>query len=161
MPFNIDTITLKSFLAISETGSFSQAAQTVGRTQSAISLQIKKLEQSLGCILFDRTGHKPTLTKHGELFHSYAKQIIHLQWEAHNRLCEPDIKGKIRLGTPEDFATYYLPDILSKFIKQHPYVQLNVSCDFTLNLISGYKRQEYDMVLVKRDPNKVKGGTKV
>lgn len=161
MPFQLDSITLKSFIAIAETGTFSHAADAVGRTQSALSLQIKKLEDSLGCSLFDRTSRRVTLTEQGEIFLGYAKRIIQLQWEAYSRLKEPDVQGEIRLGTPEDFATHYLPEVLATFRKHHPRVQLNVECDLTLNLIDGLRRGEYDVILVKRDPQRVKGGIKV
>ena len=161
MPFQLDTISLKSFIAIAETGTFSHAAHTVGRTQSALSLQIKKLEESLGCELFARTSRKVSLTEQGEIFLGYAKRIVQLQWEVYSRLKEPDIEGEIRLGTPEDFATHYLPDVLAMFRKHHPRIQLNVSCDLTLNLVDGFKRGEFDIILVKRDPQRMKGGTKV
>ncbi|MBL0319898.1 MAG: LysR family transcriptional regulator [Alphaproteobacteria bacterium] len=161
MPFHTDTLTLKSFISIAETGTFSHAAEVVGRTQSALSLQIKKLEDGLGCQLFDRSGRKVKLTDQGEIFLGYSKRIIQLQWEAYSRLREPDIEGEIRLGTPEDFATHYLPEVLSSFREHHPRVQLNVSCDLTLNLIDGFRRGDYDVILVKRDPKATKGGTKV
>ena len=161
MPFQIDTLLLKSFIAIAETGSFSQAADTVGRTQSAVSLQIKKLEEGLNCSLFDRSSRHVALTEQGEIFLGYARRMVELQWEAYSRLNEPDVKGEINLGTPEDFATHYLPDILSTFAKHHPHVQLNVKCDLTLNLINSFRKSEFDMILVKRDPERVKGGTKV
>ena len=161
MPFFVDTLQLKSFVAIAETGTFGQAASTVNRTQSALSLQIKKLEQQLGCNLFDRTTRKVSLTPQGEIFLGYAKRIIQLQWEAISRLREPDIEGEIRFGTPEDFATHYLPDVLARFRQHHPRVQLNVKCDLTLNLIEDFHRGEYDVILAKRDPQRVKGGTKV
>ncbi len=161
MPFHLDSVALKSFIAIAEIGTFSHAAYTVGRTQSALSLQIKKLEDGLGCCLFERTSRSVKLTEHGEIFLGYAKRIIELQWEVHSRLKEPDVEGEIRLGTPEDFATYYLPDVLATFRKYHPRVQLNVSCDLTLNLIEGFERQEFDVILVKRDPGRVRGGSKV
>lgn len=161
MPFNIDSITLKSFVAIAETGTFSEAAHVVGRTQSALSLQIKKLEESLGCSLFDRATRKVTLTQQGEIFLGYAKQMINMQWEAFSRLREPDIKGEISLGTPEDFATHYLPDVLAAFRQHHPRVQLNVSCDLTLNLLKGFERGDFDIVLLKRDPQSVQGGMRV
>ena len=161
MPFTLDTVQLKSFIAIAETGTFSHAAGVVGRTQSALSLQIKKLEDGLGCQLFDRSARRVKLTEHGEIFLGYAKRIVDLQWEAYSRLKEPDVEGEIRLGTPEDFATHYLPDVLSTFRQHHPRVQLNVSCDLTLNLIEGFRRGEYDVILVKRDPKAAKGGTKV
>ena len=161
MPFFVDTMQLKSFVAISETGTFGQAAATVNRTQSALSLQIKKLEEQLGCELFDRTNRRVALTPQGEIFLGYAKRMIQLQWEAFSRLREPDVEGEIRFGTPEDFATHYLPDVLASFRQHHPRVQLNVACDLTLNLIDGFHRGEYDVILAKRDPQRVKGGTKV
>jgi DNA-binding transcriptional LysR family regulator len=161
MPFYIDSILLKSFIAIAETGSFSRAAEIVGRTQSAVSLQIKKLEEGLNCTLFDRTSRQVTLTEQGNIFLGYARRILELQWEAYSRLNEPDVEGQISLGTPEDFASHYLPNILAAFSRQHPQVQLHVQCDLTLNLMNGFQKGAYDMVLVKRDPEKVKGGTKV
>lgn len=161
MPFAVDGLLLKSFIAVAETGTFSHAADVVGRTQSALSLRIKKLEENLGCQLFDRSGRRVTLTPQGELFLGYAKQINQLQWEAFSRLREPEIQGEIRLGTPEDFATHYLPDVLSSFRLHHPRVQLSVSCDLTLNLIDGFQRGEFDLVLIKRDPNSAPGGTHV
>lgn len=161
MPFHLDSASLKSFIAIAETGTFSHAAEIVGRTQSAVSLQIKKLEDSLGCLLFERTSRSVKLTEQGEVFLGYAKRIAELQWEVHSRLKEPDIEGEIRLGTPEDFATHYLPDVLATFRKHHPRIQLNVSCDLTLNLLKGFDRGEFDVVLVKRDPKTSKNGIKV
>ncbi len=161
MPFVVDTLQLKSFVAIVETGTFGQAAARVNRTQSALSLQIKKLEAQLGCALFVRTSRKVELTTQGEIFLSYARRMIQLQWEAFSRLREPDIEGEIRFGTPEDFATHYLPDVLASFRQHHPRVQLNVACDLTLNLLGGFERGEYDVILAKRDPQRVKGGTKV
>lgn len=148
-------------MRLAETGTFSHAAETVGRTQSALSLQIKKLEESLGCSLFERTSRSVKLTEQGEIFLGYAKQMIALQWEAYSRLKEPDVAGEIRFGTPEDFATHYLPNVLASFRQHHPRIQLNVSCDLTLNLMKGFERGEFDVILVKRDPQSVKGGSKV
>ena len=161
MPFDVDTLILKSFVAVAETGSFSQAATIVGRTQSAVSLQIKKLEDLLHCPLFDRSCRKIALTEEGEIFLAYARRIIELQWEAYTRLNEPKIKGAIRFGAPEDFATHYLPGILASFAKHHPHAQLNVKCDLTLNLLSDFRKGELDIILVKRDPGQVKGGARV
>ncbi len=160
MPFHVDTLILKSFVAIAETGSFSRAAETVGRSQSAVSLQIQKLEENLNCALFER-GKNIALTEQGEIFLGYARRMIELQWEAFSRLNEPEMKGTITLGTPEDFATHYLPAILASFAKQHPRVQLHVVCDLTLNLVKQFNQGHLDLILVKRDPERVKGGTKV
>ena len=161
MPFNIDTLQIKSFIAIVETGTFSEAAHNVGRTQSALSLQIKKLEDVLGCELFNRSTRRVTLTDQGEVFFSYAKQMIALQWEAFSRLKEPDASGEISFGAPEDFATHYLPQVLANFRQHHPRIQLNVECDLTLNLMKGFRRGAFDVILVKRDAQSIKGGNKV
>lgn len=161
MPFNVDTLLLKSFIAVAETGSFSRAADIVGRSQSAVSLQIKKLEEGLRCNLFDRTNRDIALTEQGEVFLGYARRMIELQWEAFSRLNEPDVKGEITFGVPEDFATHYLSGILASFSKHHPHVQLHVICDLTLNLMDGFHKGDLDIVLVKRDPESVKGGTRV
>lgn len=161
MSLFVDTLQLKSFIAIAETGTFGHAAATVNRTQSALSLQIKKLEEQLGCELFDRTNRRVALTPQGEIFLGYAKRMIQLQWEVFSRLREPDVEGEIRFGTPEDFATHYLPEVLASFRQHHPRVQLNVACDLTLNLIDGFHRGDFDVILAKRDPQRVKGGTKV
>src|SRR3954464_128706 len=161
MSFFVDTMQLKSFVAIAETGTFGQAAATVNRTQSALSLQIKKLEEQLGCKLFDRTRRRVVLTPQGEIFLGYARRIIQLQCEAFSRLREPDVEGEIRFGTPEDFATHYLPAVLASFRQHHPRVRLEVMCDLTLNLVDGFHRGDFDVILAKRDPQRVKGGTKV
>jgi len=161
MPFNIDTLLLRSFIAIAETGSFSRAAEIVGRSQSAVSLQIKKLEDGLKCKLFNRRNRDIALTDQGEIFLGYARRLIELQCEAFSRLNEPDVQGEITFGVPEDFATHYLSDILASFAKHHPHVQLHVTCDLTLNLMQGFQKGDLEIVLVKRDPESVKGGTKV
>ena len=161
MPFHIDTLLLKSFIAIAETGSFSRAADIIGRSQSAVSLQVKKLEEGLKCQLFDRDSRDVRLTEQGEIFLGYARRMVELQWEAFSRLNEPEVKGDLALGTPEDFATHYLPGILASFAKHHPHVQLHVTCDLTLNLVQQFQKGKLDIALVKRDPERVKGGTKV
>ena len=120
MPFDTDTQTLKSFLIIAETGSFSRAASGIGRTQPAVSLQIKKLEDTLGRQLFRRGSKRASLTPEGETFLSYARRIVELQHEAWSRLNEPDAEGEIQIGTPEDFATWRLSGVLASFCRHHP-----------------------------------------
>lgn len=161
MPFNVDNILLKSFIAVAETGSFSRAGDIVGRSQSAVSLQIKKLEEGLHCELFDRSNRDIRLTEKGEVFLGYARRMIELQWEAYSKINEPEVKGVINLGTPEDFATHYLPNILSSFSKYHPHVQLHVKCDLTLNIVDDFDKGLLDIALVKRDAESVKGGVRV
>lgn len=153
-PFDLDL--LRTFAAIADNGGFTRAAERVGRTQSTVSLQIKKLEDGLGRRVFDREGGgrggEPRLTPEGEILLNYARQVLRLCDEARSRIMEPDIEGKVRLGTPEDFATAHLPDLLARFARAHPRVALEVNCDFTVNLLDGFSKGLYDLVLFKREP---------
>lgn len=145
---NLDTITLQMFLAVAETGSFTRAAERVGRTQSAISQQMAKLEEQLGKSLFIR-GKSMSLTSEGEIFHGYAKRIFALHREAVDRFKEPELEGEVRFGLPEDFASVFLSDVLADFARIHPRIMLNIECDLTLNLYERFKQNEFDLVLVK------------
>lgn len=158
-PFDFDL--LRTFVAVVDNSSFTRAAERVGRTQSTVSLQIKKLEDNLNRALFERSGRELLVTPDGEILLAYARKLLHLADEARARLLEPDVEGTIRLGTPEDFATVYLPDILARFAKAHPRVTLDVNCNFSFNLLDGYAKGEYDLVLIKREPQGPAGGIPV
>ncbi len=145
---NIDTVLLQCYLAVAETGCFTKAASRVGRTQSAVSQQISKLENMLGKQLLIR-GKTTLLTNEGELFLGYARQIFALHREAFDRFKEPELEGEVRFGMPEDFASVYLSDVLVDFSRIHPRIFLNIECDLTLNLFERFKRKEFDLVLVK------------
>ncbi len=159
-PFDLDL--LRTFVAIADNGGFTRAAERVGRTQSTVSLQVKKLEDGLGRRLFDREpGRDLLLTPHGEVLLTHARRILRLCDEARSRLMEPDLGGRVRLGTPEDFATVHLPDVLARFARAHPRVALEVNCDFTVNLLDGFGKGQYDLVLFKREPQGPGGGVGV
>lgn len=145
---SFDTITLQCFLAVAETGSFTRAADRVGRTQSAVSQQVARLEELLGKPLFLR-GKTLRLTSEGELFLSYARQIFALHREVMDRFKEPELEGEVRFGLPEDFASVFLSEVLVDFARIHPRVLLKVECDLTLNLFEQFKRGNLDLVLVK------------
>jgi len=145
---NIDTIALQCFIAVAETGSFTRAAERVGRTQSAVSQQISKLESLLGKLLLVR-GKAFTLTPEGEIFLGYARRIFALHREALDRFKEPELEGEVRFGLPENFASVYLSEILADFSRIHPRILLNIECDLTLNLFDRFKKNEFDLVLVK------------
>lgn len=144
----MDEFTLRCFLAVVETGSFTRAAEKVKRTQSAITQQMSSLEKSLGKKLFDRGKHM-SLTKDGELFLTYANKILSLYLEVLDRFQHPELAGEIRFGLPEDFAAMFLSDVLTDFSRLHPRILLNVECDLTLNLFERFKKGHFDMVLVK------------
>lgn len=159
LPFDLDL--LQTLVAVSDNGGFTRAGERLGLTQSTVSLQIKKLEKALGCRVFARErgwrGGELRATPEEEILLNYARQILRLCDEASSRLLEPDVKGTVRLGTPEDFATVHLPDILARFAQAHPRMALEVNCDFTLNLLEGLSRGEYDLLLFKREPQGTTG----
>jgi DNA-binding transcriptional LysR family regulator len=158
-PFDLDT--LRTFVAVADNAGFTRAAERVGRTQSTVSLQIKKLEDNLGRRVFERSGRDLQLTADGEILLGYARRLLQLADEARSRILEPDVSGTVRLGTPEDFATVYLPDVLARFSRTHPFVALEVNCNFSIHLLEGFSKGEYDLILVKREPQGPSGGVSV
>jgi DNA-binding transcriptional LysR family regulator len=145
---NIDTVTFHCFIVVAETGSFTKAAERLGRTQSAISQQIIKLERLLNKPLLTR-GKVLRLTHEGEVFLGYARQIFALHREAIDRFREPEIEGEVRLGLPENFASICLSEVLADFSRIHPRIFLTIECDLTLTLFEKFKQGEFDIVLVK------------
>ncbi len=147
----IDTISAQCFIAVADSGSFTKAASRVGRTQSAVSQQIAKLENFVGKQLFIR-GKVFSLTSEGEIFLGYIRQIFALHREAIDCFKGPALKGEVRFGVPEDFASVFLYDVLREFSQIHPKILLNIECDLTLNLYQKFKQKELDLVIVKMSP---------
>jgi len=140
---------LISFVAVCETLSFTRGADRVSLSQSTVSLQIKRLEDLLGCPLLERSSHQVQLTEEGERLLSYARRIIALNEEAHDALSGVWRDGVLRLGMPEDFAVPTI-DLLADFSRQHPHLRLDVSSGLSADLRSAYERKELDLVLVKQ-----------
>ncbi|MCJ2101357.1 LysR substrate-binding domain-containing protein [Methylobacterium sp. E-046] len=159
LPFDLDL--LRTFVAIADNGSFTRAASRLGLTQSTVSLQIKRLEEGVSRRLFDRDGRELQLTPEGEVLLTYARQILKLGGEALSRIVTPELMGLVRLGTPEDFATTHLSEVLACFARTHPHVALQVNCDFTVNLLDDFSKGKYDLILFKREPQGPSGGTRV
>lgn len=157
----LDLDLLRCFVTIADTGSFTRAGDRLGRTQSTISLQVKRLEEQLGRTVFNRTPRSLSLTENGQRLLGPARQLLRLNDAAIAELFEPDMTGNVRLGVPEDFATMHLPSVLSAFSQAHPLVELEVTCDLTLNLIDKYHAKAFDMVLVKREPSVALDGVRV
>lgn len=161
VPINVDIDLLRTFVTIVETGSFTRAAEYLLRTQSTVSLQIKRLEEQLRCVLFERSARMVRLTPDGEVLLSFAQQMLRTNDELLARLVEPDLDGVVRLGTPEDFATTHLSGVLSRFARANRRVALEVTCDLTLNLLDRFRAGEFDVVLLKREPKGERDGVPV
>jgi len=149
---NLDIDLLRCFVTIADTGSFTRAGERLGRTQSAISLQLKRLEAQAGRTLFRRSPRSLAITPEGERLIGPARQILRLHDATLAEMFEPDIAGSVRIGVPEDFATAHLPAVLAAFAEAHPLVELEVTCDLTLNLLDRFHAGGFDLVLVKRQP---------
>lgn len=158
---NLNLDLLRCFVTIAELGSFTRAGERLGRTQSTISLQIKRLEDQLGRPVFVRTARSFALTSEGARLLGRARQLLRLNDATLAELYEPDVAGAVRLGVPEDFATEHLPAVLSQFAEAHPLVELEVTCDLTLNLLAKFSADAFDLVLVKREPSAPLEGTRV
>lgn len=157
----LDLTLLRTFITVSEAQGFTRAGERLGLSQPAVSLQMKRLEESVGRILVEREARGLRLTPDGEILLGYAREMLRLNDEARGRLSDRDVEGVVRLGTPEDFATTHLPDVLARFARTHPRVALDVKCELTLTLLEGLSSGAYDMVLVKREPQGPGGGVKV
>ena len=149
---NLDLDLVRTFVAVADMRSFTRAAERLGRTQSAVSLQMGRLEDRLGRRLLARDPRQVTLTAEGETFLPRARQILRLNDEIVGQLDGDDLEGEVRLGSPEDFATVHLPGILGEFTQAHPRVALSVTCDLTLNLMDRLREGALDLALVKREP---------
>jgi DNA-binding transcriptional LysR family regulator len=149
MPPGLDTDLLRAFVLIAEGRSFTQAAALVGRTQSAISMQVKRLEDILGQPVLSRgKGGSVELTPHGHFLLSRARQILALNDEVMATFRRPQIAGTVRLGTPDDYAFGYLPPVLKRFADTHLAVQVDVLCEPSLELIDRMKHGALDLALL-------------
>lgn len=158
---NLDIDLVRSFVMIVSLGNFTRAAQALGLQQSTISLQIRRLEDMVGSVLLERSPQSVSLTAEGETFFEYARRMLDLNDEMISRLQEPTMRGMVRLGAPEDFATRHLPDVLSRFAQAYPQVDLEVTCDLTMNLVEGFRKGVFDLTLIKRERSIEIAGTRV
>jgi DNA-binding transcriptional LysR family regulator len=148
--FSLDIRTLRSFVSVVETGSFTETARLQGRTQPAISLQLQRLEDLTGRPLFDPNSRRPQLTHDGEIVLGYAKAILQTHDELLSRLASPEIEGHVVLGTPDLYSAYLLPSILARFRKAFPRIQVELRCSLSTPLVGLVHRGEVDIALVTR-----------
>lgn len=150
---NLPTDLLRTFVSVAELGGFSKAGAQIGRSQPAVSLQIKRLEDIVDAELLSRNGRQLHVTEKGEMLLSYARQILKLNDQAMSSLTQPKVTGHIRLGIPNEFAISFLPGILGKFSNAHPEISLEVSCDLTTNLMQMLEDKNLDMVVAIHKPD--------
>lgn len=145
----IDPDLLRAFTYIAEEGSFTRAAERVGRTQSAVSMQMQRLEQQLGkTVLIRGKGGAVGLTPHGHYLLEHARTLLALNDSIWSNFQAPEIRGVVRLGTPDDYALRYLPTMLRRFADSHPAVQVDVLCAPSSELVVRLREGDLDLTLL-------------
>lgn len=139
---------LRTLVAIAETGNFSAAADRLGRTPSAVSMQVKKMEELVGTSLFVRDSRSVNLTRDGEALLLHGRRLLALNREMMTRFVRPDLVGEVHLGAPDDVAERFLPTMLRHFAESHPAVTLNVVVEGTRRLKDMVADTRLDLAIV-------------
>jgi len=142
---------LRSFVACVDAGSLSSAALAVHRSQSAVSMQLKKLEAAVGRPLLARGPRHLQLTPDGQQLLGYARRMLDLQAEAQATLQGETVSGQVRLGVPDDYASKYLTPVLKRFGPRHGGVEIQLDCEQSTSLIPRVATGDLDLALVSRD----------
>lgn len=144
-PLDLDQI--QSFCVIADCGSFTEAARRVFKTQSAVSMQIKRLEERLGDTLFLREGRSITLTTQGVELYGRARRMLRINAEIVDHFSNTELTGSIRFGVPDDYAVRLLPVILSQFQRTHPKIAVDVKCLASDDLLTGMHSGKFDLIV--------------
>ncbi len=155
----LDIDQLRTFVAIADTGSFTRAAEIVHKTQSAVSMQMKRLEERVGRAIFEREGRASRLTEDGERLLDYARRIVRLNGECVASFESRALEGRVRLGLPDDYADRYLPEILARFSRSNPRAEVTVVCEPSPNLIERIGHGDLDLAIIthvdRRGPSEI------
>ncbi len=151
MSKNYDLAALRSFVLGIDMGSFAKAADQVGRSTSAISAQIKKLEEQAGVALFRKAGRGLALTEAGGVLLGYARRLLALNDEAASAMRGLDLAGWVRLGFQEDFGEALLPEVLGRFTRAHAKVRINARIGRNAELSKLLAAGELDLALLWDD----------
>lgn len=149
---NLDMDVLRSFVAGVELGSFARASTRVGRSQSAVSAQLRKLEEQVGRPLLRKQGRGLALTEVGETMLSYARRLLELNDEAVAVVRDTEVEGWMRLGLPQDFAELWLPEVLGRFARRHPRVRVEVRAERNSELMKRIEAGKLDLALAWGEP---------
>ena len=161
MPRNIDMTALRSFATVAESGGVTRAAGFLNLTQSAVSMQLKRLEESLGLQLLDRSARSIALTAAGEQLLGYARRMLDMNDEVFARLTHQQYEGEITLGVPHDIVYPAIPEVLNRFNCDFPRVKVQLISSYTNELKTLYATGGCDMILTTEDAVEPGGETLV
>jgi DNA-binding transcriptional LysR family regulator len=147
----LDLSSLRSFVAVADTGGVTRAANVLNLTQSAVSMQMKRLENALDVQLLDRSARSVGLTAAGEQLLGYARRMLDLNDDAVSRLTDTVFEGIITLGVPHDIVYPYIPSVLRRFNAEFPRVKVHLISAFTRKLREQFERGECDLTLATED----------
>lgn len=147
MPVLLDPDQLRTLVAIADAGSFTRAADEVHKTQSAVSMQMKRLEETLGRQLFEKDGRLSRLTPDGMRLVEYGRRLLRLNDEAVSTFRSVGLAGHVRFGTPDDYVAN-LPELLARFARQHPRVEVTVLCEPTQELLKRTETGDIDLAII-------------
>lgn len=151
MPRNLDMTTLRSFATVADAGGVTRAAGLLNLTQSAVSMQLKRLEENLGRNLLDRAGRGVVLTADGEQLLGYARRMLSLNDEVYERLTDQAYEGEIKLGVPDDVVYPAIPKVLQILHAEYPRMKVNLVSSYTTGLRQMFARGECDIILTTED----------
>ncbi len=151
MPRNLDLAALRSFVTVADVGGVTRAAGYLNLTQSAVSMQIKRLEDALGLQLFLRAARKLALSPEGEQLLSYGRRMLALNDEALSRFAGTACEGEIRLGVPHDVVYPAIPGILKRMAQAWPCLRINLVSSFTLLMKEEFARGGFDVILTTEE----------
>ncbi len=151
MPRNLDLTALRSFVAVSDAGGVTRAASFLNLTQSAVSMQLKRLEEATGLALIDRTARTVSLTAAGEQLLGYARRMLDLNDEVYARMTHQAFEGEVILGVPHDIVYPAVPRVLQRFAADYPRVRVNLVSSMTRRLTRQFARGECDMIVTTED----------
>jgi DNA-binding transcriptional LysR family regulator len=151
MPRNLDMTAIRAFVAVVDAGGVTKASGFLNLTQSAVSMQLKRLEDSVGVALFDRSARKLVLTGAGEQMLGYARRMLDLNDEVLGRLTAPDYSGQIALGVPHDIVYPAIPQVLQRFKTDFPRMRVQLVSSYTSRLKELFAKGELDVILTTED----------
>ncbi len=159
MARNLDLTALRSFVTVAETGGVTKAAHQLHLTQSAVSMQLKRLEESLDQPLLDRSGRGVTLTNQGEQLLSYGRRMLALNDEVMARMTDDAFEGEINFGVPADIVFPNIPHVLQRFDREYPRVRVNLFSSNTRKLKAMIESGDIDLILTTEDECSPQGET--
>ncbi len=147
MARNLDLTALRAFVTVAECGGVTKAASMLHLTQSAVSMQLKRLEESFGEALYNREGRTLVLTSQGEQLLGYGRRMLALNDEVWGLMTDQEFEGEIRFGVPHDIVYPHIPNVLQQMAAEHPRVKVHLQSSYTAKLKDQFERGELDLIL--------------